>query len=178
MNGVNMKTWTWTAVLACAAAMTGAATPSPYAAHQDGPIKSLTPEEQSALLEGQGMGFAKAAELNGYPGPKHVLELADELALSAAQRDATQALFERMRAAARAGGAELLQAERALDALYSSRTATESLVKTQLGTIEALRARLRGVHLNAHLEQAALLTKHQSVQYAQLRGYRPAGHRH
>ena len=39
-------------------------------------IKSLSQDDQSALLAGRGMGLARPAELNGYPGPAHVLELA------------------------------------------------------------------------------------------------------
>ena len=54
---------------------------SPYAGQVNAPIKALTAEEQAALLDGQGAGFAKAAELNGYPGPKHVLELSAQLGL-------------------------------------------------------------------------------------------------
>lgn len=151
---------------------------SPYAGQAGAPIKALTAEEQSALLDGQGMGFAKAAELNGYPGPKHVLELAEQLGLSAAQRKATEALFDRMRASARAEGAALIEAERTLDGLYASRTATRESVNAQLARIESLRARLRGLHLDAHLEQAALLDAHQVALYARLRGYGAAHHHH
>ena len=151
---------------------------SPYVGQVNAPIKALTAEEQSALLDGQGAGLAKAAELNGYPGPKHVLELSGQLGLSEAQLQATQALFDRMRAGARAEGAALVEAERALDGLYASKAATPESVNAQLARIEALRARLRGLHLNAHLEQAALLTRHQIAMYAQIRGYGTAKHQH
>ena len=161
-------------LLAVAASIATAA--SPYAGQEHADIKALTTAEQSALLDGQGMGFAKAAELNGYPGPKHVLELSEQLGLSQAQREATQALFERMRLAAQASGAELIAEERALDALYASRTATTGLVNAQLTRIEGLRARLRGIHLNAHLEQAALMSRHQVALYARLRGHGASGH--
>ena len=151
---------------------------SPYAGQVNAPIKALTAEEQAALLDGQGAGFAKAAELNGYPGPKHVLELSAQLGLSEPQRQATQALFDRMRAGARAEGAALVEAERVLDGLYASKSATPEAVNAQLARIEALRARLRGLHLNAHLEQAALLTRHQIAMYARMRGYGAADHQH
>lgn len=42
------------------------------------------------------MGLAKAAELNGYPGPLHVLELAVDLSLTAEQKAATETLFKSM----------------------------------------------------------------------------------
>jgi Spy/CpxP family protein refolding chaperone len=151
---------------------------SPYVDQAGAPIKALSAEEQSALLDGQGMGLAKAAELNGYPGPKHVLELSEQLDLSDSQRKATQALFERMRASARAEGAALVEAERMLDGLYASRTATRESVNSQLARIESLRARLRGLHLDAHLEQSALLSRHQMARYAQLRGYGTGHHPH
>jgi hypothetical protein len=164
--------------LLLAVAALNATAASPYAGQEQADIKALSAAEQSALLDGQGQGFAKAAELNGYPGPKHVLELSEQLGLSETQREATQALFERMRVAARAFGAGLVAEERALDALYASRTATAALVNTRLARIEALRASLRGVHLNAHLEQASLMSRHQLAQYSRLRGYGASGHQH
>jgi hypothetical protein len=69
-------------VVLCASGVAWAQT-SPYAGQEQRPIKALSDQEVAALLAGQGAGFAKAAELNGYPGPMHVLELADRLALSA-----------------------------------------------------------------------------------------------
>jgi hypothetical protein len=134
-------------------------------------IKALTADEQNSLLDGKGAGFAKAAELNGYPGPLHVIELAAELELTPAQLAGTRALHERMRDDARAKGRELVDAERDLDRLYATRSATPDKVDGQLARIEALRASLRGVHLNAHLEQSALLSEHQIARYAHLRGY-------
>ncbi len=153
-----------------------AAEHSPYAGQHHAAIKALGADEQAALLAGQGMGFAKAAELNGYPGPLHVVQLADALELTAEQKQASQALFERMRAAAQTAGARLIEEERALDRLYASKAATREAVDAQLARIEAVRARLRGVHLHAHLEQAALLSGEQVARYAALRGY-DGGHK-
>jgi Spy/CpxP family protein refolding chaperone len=149
---------------------------SPYADQASTDIKALTADEQASLLDGKGAGFAKAAELNGYPGPLHVLELATQLDLTAAQIADTQALFERMRTAARVQGAALVEAERDLDQLFATGSATAKNVAERLARIEALRARLREIHLGAHLEQAALLEAQQIFRYAQLRGY--AAHRH
>jgi Spy/CpxP family protein refolding chaperone len=144
---------------------------SPYADQAASDIKALTADEKSSLLEGKGAGFAKAAELNGYPGPLHVLELAEPLELTAEQLANTRSLYERMRDAARAEGSVLVEAERELDRLYATRSASAEKVNAQLARIEAARARLRGVHLNAHLEQAGLLSRHQIARYARLRGY-------
>jgi len=156
--------------LLCASFALNAET-SPYAGSEHGEIKALSADEQATLLEGKGMGFAKAAELNGYPGPAHVLALSAELGLSTPQIERTRALFERMQQDARTDGAALIEAERALDRLYASRTATAATVNRQLARIEATRTHLRGVHLNAHLEQAGLLNAAQIARYSELRGY-------
>ena len=37
------------------------------------PIRGLSEQEIDDLTNGRGMGLARAAELNGYPGPLHVL---------------------------------------------------------------------------------------------------------
>lgn len=88
---------------------------SPYAGQQEREIKALSSQDVEAYLAGQGMGFAKAAELNGYPGPKHVLELASELSLTQEQRTRTEVLFASMQSAARSLGRELVDQERNLD---------------------------------------------------------------
>lgn len=150
---------------------------SPDATASSRDVKSLSQDEQAALLAGRGMGLARSAELNGYPGPTHVLEHAAQLGLSSSQLAGTRGIFERMQQAARADGAALIEAERALDALYESKTATFANVRAQLERIEKIRAHLRGIHLNAHLEQAALLTPQQRALYAQLRGYASDTHR-
>jgi Spy/CpxP family protein refolding chaperone len=86
------------------------APPTPYAGQQTRPIKALSPDDISALLKGEGMGMAKAAELNDYPGPKHVLDLAMQLKLTESQRQKFQAIFDRMSAAAKPLGMELCRA--------------------------------------------------------------------
>ena len=144
---------------------------SPYAGQDARDIKALSPEEVADYLSGKGMGLAKAAELNGYPGPAHVLELASELGLTPEQRAATEALFQKMQRRAVALGTELVEAEGALDHLFSSRTATSDAVKVSLIRIASLQGEIRQVHLDAHIEQAAVLTAAQITTYARLRGY-------
>ena len=96
--------------------------PSPYAGEQSRGIKALSAQEVEALLAGQGMGFAKAAELNGYPGPAHVLELAGDLELTGDQRRLTVELFAAMEREAVLVGRELVDAERRLDRLFAERS--------------------------------------------------------
>lgn len=156
-----------------------ASTPtSPYAGEQDRPIKALAPERIDGLLAGKGLGYARAAELNGIPGPMHVLELADALALTPQQRQATQDLYDAMQVQARALGAELVEAEAALDALFRADAPDAAAIQAQVQAIGAIDARLRHTHLAAHLAQKPLLTAHQIHRYAQLRGYhgQPGAH--
>lgn len=150
---------------------------SPYAGQQQQEISALSPAEVADLRAGRGMGLARPAELNGYPGPLHVLELAAALELSAEQRARTEALYARMQAAARDAGARWIEAERDLDALFRTRQVTPESLRAALDRVGAQQARVRDVHLQAHLEQTALLTPAQIERYVQLRGY-GGGHRH
>ena len=165
------------------AAPIGAETPpAPYAGQQTRPIKALSADDIAALLNGDGMGMAKAAELNGYPGPRHVLDLSAQLALTPDQRRQIQAVFERMNAAARPLGAQLVERERSLDQLFRSGDVSPDRLAAETGRIGDLQGRLRAVHLGAHLATRALLTTDQIALYKHLRGYdgqsAPAQHRH
>lgn len=134
-------------------------------------VKTLAQAEVDQLLAGAGMGMALPAELNGYPGPRHVLELADSLALDPGQRASVEGIFRRMEAEAKALGSRLVEAERALDALFADARVTPETLADGLKASEALRAELRRVHLGAHLETKAVLTLHQVHTYGRLRGY-------
>src|SRR4249920_602410 len=88
---------------------------APYAGMQNRDVKVLTEQQVADLRAGRGMGMALPAELNGYPGPMHVLELADRLSLSADQRERVQRAFEAMKVEAIAVGEKLIAGETALD---------------------------------------------------------------
>jgi Spy/CpxP family protein refolding chaperone len=151
---------------------------SPYAGEEARDIKALSAEDVDAYLTGQGMGFAKAAELNGYAGPKHVLELASELDLTAEQRTRTQALFASMQTKAVALGRQLVDEERKLDRLFASTSITQNALQESVARIGALQADVRAAHLEAHLEQAKVLTPEQRAHYLHLRGYHAPGAHH
>ena len=151
---------------------------SPYAGQQYRSIKSLSDREVTSLLNGDGMGFAKPAELNHYPGPKHVLELADELALTPSQQAETEALYEAMRSDAQALGKALLAAEAGLDQAFAKGAVDAASLEDRVLEIGEIRARLRYVHLAAHLRQKALLTEAQVARYDTLRGYDRENHEH
>ncbi len=147
------------------------AQPSAYGGEQHRAIKALDAREVSALRQGQGMGFAKAAELNGYPGPMHALELAEPLNLSAGQRTATRQLMDEHKTRARAIGETIVEAEAALDRLFAERLATPDRVSGATQRIASLQAQLRAEHLNTHLSQSALMSREQTLRYDELRGY-------
>jgi hypothetical protein len=144
---------------------------SPYVGQTSRSIKALSDEEVADYLSGKGMGLAKAAELNGYPGPAHVLELATQLELSPAQRVNTEAIFERMQTSARAAGRRLVDEERRLDELFVSKAISPTLLHQTLDSIASLQSAVREIHLRAHLEQAEVLSAAQAMKYWHLRGY-------
>ena len=158
------------------------AQPSPYTEHSGREIKALSPEEVDQLLTGQGMGLALAGELNGYPGPKHVLELAAELALTEDQRQAAQRVHDAMLEQAQELGRQIVEGERRLDALFAQGEATAETLRPALDHLATLQAALRYTHLEAHLETKALLTEAQVARYTHLRGYaaegKHSGHHH
>lgn len=144
---------------------------SPYAGEETRSIKSLSVKEIRSLRAGAGMGFAKLAELNHYPGPKHVLAIADQLELSMAQRESTESLYNEMRQAAIKVGEQLIEAERRLDIMFRDASINEDLLENALLEIGELRARLRFVHLETHLQQRRILTGEQVEKYDAIRGY-------
>ena len=162
-------------VFAMAMAVSVASGESPYAGQEHRSIKSLSPQDVEALRNGEGMGFAKLAELNGFPGPKHVLDLAQRLGLRPEQLAETRLLFDDMQSKAKAIGHKLLAAEAELDNAFTNNEINAEMLESALLEIGVLRARLRFVHLEAHLRQKLLLTDAQVTSYNQLRGYGQIG---
>ena len=148
---------------------------SPYRDLADRPITSLSSERIADLKRGAGAGYALPAELNGYPGLRHVLDLAKGLSLSADQRRETQRLFDAMKAEAIPLGGALIDKERALDTLFRNGKADERAIFDVTAEAAAIEARLRATHLKYHLQMAVLLTPHQRSLYRRLRGYH-SGH--
>ena len=146
-------------------------TASPYVDLRGRPIKALSEQQVDDLRAGRGMSLALAAELNGYPGPLHVLELAAPLGLTQDQRRVHEDMVNRMRQEAQALGRELIAAEERLDRLFASRTATPEQVRAATAEIGTLQGRLRAAHLLFHLETRAALTTAQAERYDELRGY-------
>jgi Spy/CpxP family protein refolding chaperone len=146
---------------------------SPYAAPwlEHAEIRALPPDEVAQIANGEGAGFAKAAEMNGLPGPRHVLDLGDELSLTADQRVRTAAIFADMRAAALPAGQAYLDAQRALESDFGAQAITPAALPARVAQVNLLRATLETVHLGAHLATLAVLSPEQTASYQQVRGY-------
>lgn len=151
--------------------------PQPYLGMQERPIKALSDQQIGDLKSGRGMGLALAAELNGYPGPLHLLELADQLALSPAQRAKVRELFEAMKAEAVRLGETLIGQETELDRQFAGRTITPESLRRATTEIGATQSELRHTHLKYHLLTLAIVTPGQMQRYVELRGYAGGGHR-
>jgi len=145
---------------------------SPYAGLEGREIKALSPEQIQELQNGDGMGLALAAELNHYPGPRHVLELAHGLDLSARQQDEVRGIEQAMRAKVRELGARIIEQERRLDQAFAKVTIAEAELLALVGEIARLQGDLRYAHLSAHLDVRRVLTEEQIARYDELRGYR------
>lgn len=144
---------------------------SPYAGLEDRAIKSLSEADIEELRRGGGWGLALPAELNGMPGPAHLLELKEAIGLSADQVAQIEALFAEMQAEAQEAGARLIAAEEAIEEAFRAGGPDEARLKTLIAEAEAARAELRFIHLSRHLAMPPLLTAEQIRRYNQLRGY-------
>ncbi len=128
-----------------------------------------TPADKLDLESGAGAGMATYAERNGYPGPKHILELQDSLRLAPEQKRAIELIFDHMRTEAVAKGKLIVQKEQELEGLFRSRRATEKEVERRSRDIGALRGELRAIHLRAHIKAQAILTLDQLKRYTTIR---------
>lgn len=144
---------------------------SPYAGMEKRAIKALSNSQIGDIKAGRGMGLALAAELNGYPGPMHVLELAGKLSLSPEQRARMQGLMHAMKQETGATGEEVIAAEAALDRLFAEKRADAPSLAQAMKTVVEAQGKLRETHLRYHLDTRAALTLEQIEGYARLRGY-------
>jgi len=166
-----MKKLIYLAVLIIFSTCSVANTQSPYAGQEHRKIKALSQQKISGYLTGKGLGYAKAAELNHYPGPKHVLDLAKELELTNEQVQKSAEAYKLMQEQAVYYGEKLVTKERELDLEFANSTINENILESLLSDIAILESKIRYVHLHAHLVQKTLLNEHQITKYDQLRAY-------
>lgn len=144
---------------------------SPYQGEEKRLIKSLSDKEVDDYLNGRGMGFAKPAELNSFPGPMHVLELEQKLNLTAEQKTATQNSFQKMKNEAVSLGKMIVEREKELNQMFAENTVDAAALEGKTSEIARLQGDLRRVHLAAHLEIKQVLSAEQVENYNRLRGY-------
>ena len=147
---------------------------SGYAGWQGREIKALSSEQVADLREGRGMGASLPAELNGVPGPLHVLQMAQRLDLRPEQQAALDRISAEMKASAQRLGSEVIAAEAELDKAFKSGAADEAFIREASSRIAALQGRLRATHLVAHLQTKQLLSAEQVAAYNVARGYAEA----
>ena len=144
---------------------------SKYAGEEKREIKSLSETDIEELKNGKGWGLAKAAELNGVPGPVHLLEMKEEIDLSAKQILAIEDIYKKMKQEAIPLGLELIELEMELNNHFANRTITDELLRQILQRIAQVRRQLRYVHLSTHLKTPDILKTEQITLYNKLRGY-------
>ena len=143
----------------------------PYADLKGRDIKALSQQQINDLKSGKGMSLALAAELNGYPGPAHVLELADQLKLNEQQKKSIQEMFKAMTKETRTLGIMVIEEEKKLNKLFKNKLANEQNLKEATLKIGEAQAKLREAHLRYHLLTTVILSKEQIDNYNRLRGY-------
>ncbi|HWA36345.1 MAG TPA: Spy/CpxP family protein refolding chaperone [Burkholderiales bacterium] len=153
------------------AGMVGKLTVTSYAGQEQRELKSLSAEEVEQYRSGAGMGYAKSAELNHFPGPMHALELADRLKLTPEQKAKTGALMQAHKAEARAIGAKLVDAEARIETLFRSGDVQKEQLEAAVKAASALQGEYRLSHLETHRRMRALLTPEQVAAYDEARGY-------
>ena len=149
---------------------------SPYVGQETRGIKALSQADIEGLLAGAGTpfgGMAKPAELNGYPGPRHVLDAveAGEFDLTTDQREQVEVLYSKMRSEAITLGTQIIDVEQALDNAFQNGTINEAFLEEKIAESTDLYAQLRILHLKYHLYMVDVLTPQQVAQYNELRGY-------
>ncbi len=150
---------------------------SKYAGQEKREIKSLSADDIEQLQQGKGWGLAKAAELNGVPGPIHLLEMQEEIQLTAEQVEHIERLYHEMNAQAIPLGLQLIQLEKELNTAFANGSITEKTLTALLGEIAETTKQLRYVHLATHLETPKILSPEQIHLYNTLRGYNAGTHK-
>ena len=151
---------------------------SKYSGQEKRVIKSLSADDIKQLEQGKGWGLAKAAELNGVPGPIHILQMKDKISLSDEQEVKIKALYADMKFSAIPLGKQLIKLEKELNDSFANKTVNRESLMQQLAAIAEISKKLRYVHLATHLETPGILSTQQIHQYNQLRGYNKGGMHH
>ncbi|HMB37963.1 MAG TPA: hypothetical protein VKO85_02715 [Wenzhouxiangellaceae bacterium] len=168
--------WSTALTVALTIVFTVASTVAPHALAQEtadsgqhgNRHQSMQAREFSNLRQGRGMGMGRVAGVNGYPGPRHVLEHAEALELTEGQIERSGELMARVKTRAPELGNQIVDAEKRLEAMFAEGSINAAKMDSLLLEIAELRAHLRSLHLTAHLDQAAVLTEAQLEKFKTL----------
>ena len=156
-------------VLGCAALAAGAPAVRPQQSNSAMQHHhSCIEEEQASIARGEGFGMAMPADMAGYPGPRHVLDMQKELGLTAGQKAGVEKILEAMHEKAMARGKELFDAQARLEQMFRDGR-PEADLREQSFRVDSIHAELRWIHLSAHLAAQKLLTPEQIAKYTRLR---------
>ncbi|HMD31019.1 MAG TPA: Spy/CpxP family protein refolding chaperone [Candidatus Acidoferrales bacterium] len=162
-----MKTvWMGVAVLGCLSLASAGQTQQPSAEMQH--HHSCLEEERASIERGEGFGMAMPADHAGYPGPRHVLDMASELHLTVEQRAGMEKIYNAMKEKALVRGKELFESEARLEQMFRD-ARTEADLREQSFRVDTIHAELRWIHLSAHLAAQKILTPEQIATYTRLR---------
>lgn len=153
---------------------------SPYIGQEERRIKALSDADIKGLKQGSGTpfnGMAKPAELNGVPGPRHVLDMADagRLDVTEEQLNRIRAIYDKMREEAIVLGEKLLSVEQEIDEGFKNKAITEGVLQEKIEASADVYADLRYTHLKTHLQMLEVLDEGQVQRYNELRGYTDGG---
>ncbi len=163
------------AILVAGAGAGLTAEPAPHAGLETRAVKALSADQVRGYLAGDGMGQALAAELNHYPGPRHVIALAERLGLSADQLARVRRIEADMTGEAAALGRAIVDREQSLDRLFATGSVRDAALREAVSEIARLEGVLRYTHLKYHLDVKAIVTPDQVARYDRLRGYTGRG---
>lgn len=149
-------------------------TMSKYIGQENRKIKLLSSEDIESLETGTGDAFgglAKLAELNGYPGPRHVLDLGKEVGLTTVQKENIIIIYNDMKREALKLGQEILQIEKTANELFANKSISDSELQRLIIKSAENYGKLRYIHLTTHLKMIDILSQEQITLYNTLRGY-------
>ena len=147
---------------------------SKYIGQESRIIKSLSSEDIESLETGTGDAFggmAKLAELNGYPGPRHILDSEKELGLTTVQKENITIIYNDMKREALKLGQEILQIEKTANELFDNKSISDSELQRLIKKSAENYGKLRYIHLTTHLKMIGILSQEQIILYNTLRGY-------
>lgn len=129
-------------------------------------MKALDKDDVADYSDGKPMRYARAAELNGFPGPKKALEWAEDLKLTADQKTSLDRIWREEKDSAAGFGKQIVEKEKELDTLFKGNAAPdEAKVMAVVSQIAKLEGDYRAAHLKANVATAKTLTADQILAY-------------